>query len=61
MFSVGYKKVSKKARRGRKRNPVGHKSHRTPGTVSDPVSKAFKRTHLQWMREQRQRVEDAAW
>jgi hypothetical protein len=54
----GYKKVSKKARRGRKRNPEGHRSHHTKGTIRDPINKAFKRTYLQKLRETDARLEE---
>lgn len=54
-------KVGFKARRGRKRNPVPHRSHRTKGAIGDPISRAMKRMDLLRAREDRERYEHAAW
>lgn len=65
MTDTGYKKVGKKARHGRKRNPEPHGSHRNSakGVVSDPISRAFKRIHREVLAKKRQPRfgDDEAW
>lgn len=34
-------KVGYKARRGRKRSPVPHQSHRFKGGIADPITRSF--------------------
>lgn len=38
----GFKKVGRKTRNGRKRRPQGHGSHRTIGTIKDPIARQKK-------------------
>lgn len=57
----GYKKVGKKARHGRRRKPQGHGSHRTVGTIRDPIKKAFQRDFKRKKLKEQERVERLAW
>ena len=55
---TGFKKVSHKARRNRKRQPQGHKQHRRPGAISDPITRAKKRVMLEKRAEAERRAEE---
>jgi hypothetical protein len=47
-------KVGHKKRRGRKRNPVPHKPHRTArGAIADPISRSMKVERLRQREEKR--------
>lgn len=55
-------KVGHKTRRGRKRNPVPHKSHRTrKGVVKGPLARAMRRQRHERRIKDDARVEAAAW
>ena len=56
---TGFKKVSHKARRNRKRQPQRHKQHRRPGAISDPITRAKKRVMLEKRAEAERRAEEA--
>lgn len=43
----GYKKVSHKARHGRRKSrPAPHRDHHNPHAISDPITRAMKRENL---------------
>ncbi len=48
MSAEGYRKVSRKARRGRRRkSPEPHRGHRSAHAVNDPITRAMKRVNRQ--------------